>query len=177
MANSRYLFALVAAAWLTQLQGQAIYKCVGKDGKITYSNSSCANAKQIRNGSSPPAGSPADDAVVAAKLPNMPQGKWGWKGVEGASCGDPLERTRALISSTYGSAGRFGCTAQLYAPGPGNTVYILDCPADATEGGVEVRKGKLEITVFSPSPDTVRVSTKEPGGETQVFEANRLGDC
>ena len=178
MRTPKVLSALAAAAWLTQVQAQAIYKCVGADGKTTYSHSRCANAKQIRGGSAAPgAAAQAYNGADVSKLPNLPAGKWAWKNIEGDTCGDPLENFRKEISAAYTNAAAMGCKAQLSAPGPGNTVFILDCPNDATYGGVNVRKGKLEISVYSPSPETVRVSTKAPGGPTELFEATRLGDC
>ena len=113
----------------------------------------------------------------ASMLPSLQHGRWAWTGLDGEACGDPLERFRTSISRMYDAAPRLGCTAKLFTPTPSNTLFGLDCPADASEGGVSVQKGKLEISVYAPSPQSVRVSTKAPGGPTEIFEAKRLGDC
>jgi len=46
-----YLLAISAAAISTGAHAQAIYKCVGKDGKTAYSNSPCPGAKEVGVGS------------------------------------------------------------------------------------------------------------------------------
>lgn len=173
-----FLFALAAAAWLAPLHGQAIYKCVGKDGKTSYSNSRCPAAKRIGGAPAASAGAATEAAAAdVSLLPSLQHGRWKWEGIDGEACSDPLEKTRRLINTTYAAAARLGCKGQVSAPVPGNAVFIMDCPADRSEGGVSVRKGRLEITVFSPTPLSVRISTREPDRPTEIFAATRLGDC
>jgi hypothetical protein len=178
LAIPRVFLALAAAAWLAPLHGQAIYKCVGKDGKTSYSNAPCPNAKQIRGGSAGSAGSAtAAAAADVSRLPSLQDGKWKWQGVEGEACGDPLDRVRKQINATYQAAARLGCKASISAPVPGNSVFILDCPASRSEDGVAVDKGRLEITAYSTSPQSVRVGFQAPGKPAEVYEATRVGDC
>ena len=175
---TRILFALVALAWLPQVQAQ-IYKCVGADGKTSYSNAPCPGAKRMGGGSTTSGGGASAGAGEAdvSLIPQLLAGKWVWKNMEGDYCGDPLDRYRRTISAAYNEAPNLGCKRQLSAPGPGNMVFTLDCPEDRSENGVSVRKGRMEISVYAPSQSLVRVATKAPGGPQEVFEAQRVGEC
>ena len=178
MKTSRVLLALVAAAWLPQLHGQSIYKCVGADGKVSYSHSPCqGGGKQLRGGSAPAGSARSQDMPDVSLIPTLQHGKWQWKNLEGDTCGDPLDRYRRTISAAYSEAPNLGCKRQLSAPGPGNMVFVLECPADRSENGVNVRKGRTEISVYAPTPQLVRIATKAPDSSTEVFEAQRIGDC
>lgn len=179
MKTARVLLALAAAAGLPQLHAQAIYKCVGADGKTSYSHSPCPNAKQVRGGSGPSqsSGGGAAESADVSLIPALQHGKWAWKNVEGDTCGDPLEKYRRRISAAYTEAPNLGCKRQLSAPGPGNMVFVLDCPADRSENGVSVQKGRTEISVYAPTPQLVRIATKAPDSSTEIFEAQRIGDC
>ena len=94
---------------------QGIHKCVGKDGKTSYSNSPCPGSKEIRGGGAPAvqgadakkgssAGSPA---AGASAIPEMQAGKWKLRvtraregrAKDSETCGDPIDGFRQEVQA------------------------------------------------------------------------------
>jgi hypothetical protein len=126
-------------------------------------------------------------ATRAAKIsveavPAMQHGLWsththaGGKSTDAQVCGDPLERIKREILQTRGYL-RFGCTVDSSAPHPGSVSYVFDCPADRSEGGMTVRKGRTEITIAASSPQAFSLTVRRIDGSVWRAEGTRTGDC
>jgi hypothetical protein len=169
---------------------QAIHKCVGKDGKTTYSNNPCPGSKEIKGGGNPPAiqgadakkDSSAGAAAGAANIPEMQAGKWklrvtrDGRASDSEMCGDPIVGFRQEVQA-YAANTKWGCTTTATPDGPRSVTVVYDCPSDRAPDGRPVQKGRSELSVVSASPQTFRIvmrSTVYPG---QVMEGTRIGEC
>ena len=181
---------VVAVACIAQANGQSINKCVGKDGKTTYSSTACPDAPRTggSTGTTKPSTGPYSigqdrqmgktRGIDLSYLPRVQSGKWSNRGVAGDRdiCGDPLDMWRRELNQ-YRDAERAGCKAETSSPVATNAVFIVECPADQTESGMSFQKGRLEISVWARTPEQLLVSTMSPTRGSQIAESTRIGDC
>jgi hypothetical protein len=169
-----------------------IYKCVGKDGKTTYSADPCPGAKEVRGGGNPPAAKSAEAKKDSKKgsssrlapsiVPQMPPGKWkvrytrNGRTRESETCGNPIDGFEKEIRS-YSENNKWGCTMTTKSTGPRSMTAVYDCPSDRSPDGRPVTKGRSEFSLISASPQSFMIemtSTIYPG---YVMEGTRIGDC
>ena len=170
---------------------QGIHKCVGKDGKTSYSNAPCPGSKQVGGGGNPPAVKGADAkkessaGPAAASIPAFPEmqpGKWMLRYTrEGRTkdteiCGDPLDGFRQEVQA-YAANTKGGCTMTSSAAGPRSVSVVYECPSERSPDGRPVTKARSETSLVSASPQVFRIemqSTTYPG---YVMDGTRMGDC
>jgi hypothetical protein len=174
--------AMIAVSAGAQAQ---IYKCVGKDGKTTYSADPCPGAKEIAGGGKPPAakaveakkdskkGSAARPAARITIVPKMPPGKWkvrytrNGRTRENVTCGDPVDGFQKEMKS-YAENTKSGCTMATKATSPHNMSFVHDCPAP---------KGRSEYSLVSASPQSFRIEMNSTAYPGYVMEGTRIGEC
>lgn len=173
---------------------QSIHKCVGKDGKIAYSNDPCPGSKEIGGGGNPPAVKGADAkkdssarpaaAGASVPLPQLQAGKWKLRltkegrANDSEMCGDPIDGTnREVQEYSAGAAAKWGCTMTTSASGPRSVRVVYDCPSDRSPDGHPVSKGRSELSVVSASPQAIRIELKSTVYPGYLMEGTRIGDC
>jgi len=181
-------FAMIAVSAGAQAQ---IYKCVGKDGKTTYSANPCPGAKEIVGGGKPPAAKGAEAKKDSSRrsalarvviVPKMPPGKWkvrytrNGRTRENQTCGDPLEAFQKEMKS-YSENSKSGCTFTTKTTGPGSMVAVRDCPSDGSPDGRPASKGKSEFSLVSSSPQSFVIEMKSSSYPGYVMEGTRIGEC
>jgi len=170
---------------------QSIHKCVGKDGKTSYSNAPCPGSKEIRGGGGPPAVQGADArkdssarpaAAGASVIPEIQAGKWklrftrDGRAKDEEVCGDPIDGLNREVQE-YAANTKWGCTMTTNATGPRSVRVVYDCPSDRSPDGRPVSKGRSEISVVSASPQAFRIEMKSTVYPGYVMEGTRIGDC
>jgi hypothetical protein len=180
--------ALIAVSACAQAQG--IYKCVGKDGKIAYSNDPCPGSKQVGTSSRPPAVQGADankdsstrTAAGAVDIPKVQAGKWRLhltrvgRASDAEICGDPLVGFREKVKA-YAATTKKGCTLTTSPAGPRSVSVVYDCPSDRAKDGSRVQKGRTEMLLVSSWPQAFRLETKSPVNPGSVMEGAWVGEC
>jgi hypothetical protein len=164
-------------------QAQGIHKCIGKDGRTTYSNSPCPGSKEIapaakagKESAAPPAG------TGASTLPDMQAGKWRLhflrdsRASDSEICGDPIGSMRREVQ-TYQASTRWGCTMTTSPSGPRSVRIVYDCPSDRAPDGRPVTKGRSELSFVSASPQSFRAEMKSTAYGSYVMEGTRIGEC
>ena len=168
--------AMIAVGFGADAQG--IHKCVGKDGKTSYSNAPCPGSKEIEAGSPPPA------AGGAPVIPEMQAGKWKMRVTrqkdgrvrDNETCGDPIDGFRGEVQA-YAASTKWGCTLTTTALGPRSVRVVYDCPSDRSPDGRPVSKGRSELTLVSASPQAFRIEMKSTVYPGYLAEGTRIGDC
>jgi hypothetical protein len=164
-------------------QAQGIHKCVGKDGKIAYSNSPCPGSKEIApaaKASKESASRPA--ATGASILPDMQAGKWKLRFAregrvdDNEMCGDPISSMRREVQS-YQANTKWGCSMTTSPSGPRSVSIVYDCPSDRAPDGHPVTKGRSELSLVSASPQSFRAEMKSTAYGSYVMEGARIGEC
>ncbi len=174
--------AMIAAC--VGAHAQSIHKCVGKDGKTSYSNDPCPGSKEIA--APPPAAKGADAraATGPSGIPEMQPGKWKLsvtRGTDGRTrdnetCGDPIDGFRQEVQ-TYAANTKWGCTMTTSGSGTRSVNVVYDCPSDRSPDGRPVQKGRWELSLVSASPQAFRIEMKATDRSAYVMEGNRIGDC
>ena len=172
--------ALIAACGAAG--AQTIHKCVGKDGKTSYSNNPCAGSKEI----APPANAANSSAHPAGPgasgIPEMQKGKWKLRITrrgttnENEMCGDPTDGFSKEVQA-YAATTKWGCTMTTNSTGYRSVRVIYDCPSDRSPEGLPVSKGRSEISVVSPSPQALRIEMTSNVYPGYVMEGTRIGEC
>jgi hypothetical protein len=173
---------------------QGIHKCVGKDGKTSYSNAPCPGSKEIEAGGPPPPAVKGADArkessarpaaAGAPVIPEMQAGKWKMRVTrqkdgrarDNETCGDPIDGFRGEVQA-YAANTKWGCTMTTTALGPRSVRVVYDCPSDRSPDGRPVSKGRSELTLVSASPQAFRIEMKSTVYPGYVMEGTRIGDC
>jgi len=172
---------------------QGIHKCVGKDGKTSYSADPCPGSKEIKTSAPPPAVKGADAkkgpaagpaAAGGAVVPDMQPGKWKLRFTrkgrtkDEEACGDPINGMRQEVQEYEANAkANWGCTMTTNPAGGRNVNIVYDCPSDRSPDGRPVRKGRWEISVVSASPQAFRIEIKSTVDGGYVMEGTRIGEC
>jgi len=181
--------ALIAAGF--GAHAQTIYKCVGKDGKTTFSNDPCPGSKVIQ--ASPPAEKGAEvkkessarpAAAGKSDIPEMHAGKWKMRMVrenggspsEIETCGDPIAGFRKEVQA-YAANTKSGCTLETTALGPRSVRVVYDCTSERLPQGRKGQKGRSEMTLVSASPAAFRIESKSTVKPRRVTEGIRIGEC
>ncbi len=190
MSVGRGWLGIALIAVCVGANAQSIHKCVGKDGKTSYSNEPCPGSKEIQvapppavKGAEAKKGSSASPAAAGASiLPEMQAGKWkmrftgGRRSGENEMCGDPIESFRREVQE-YAATTKWGCTMTTSPSGPRSVTVVYDCPSDRAPDGRPVSKGRSELSVVSASPQAFRIEMKSTVYPGYVVEATRIGDC
>ena len=119
---------------------------------------------------------------LVAMIPDLQPGLWKLRHSRGGhitqdeSCDDPLAAVRSEIVKSQVYEG-LGCVFNGSTTTPRTAMIVLDCPADRTQGGNSVRKGRIEIAIDSPSPQAVTVTLKGKSVEAEIMKSTRIGDC
>ncbi|MGH7185382.1 MAG: DUF4124 domain-containing protein [Pseudomonadota bacterium] len=184
--------ALMAAC--ASAGAQTIHKCVGKDGKTTYSADPCPGSKEIvapSRPSAPPAAKGADAKKESAErpaaagpsvFPEMQAGQWKLRTTKAGRvrdsemCGDPIDGMRREIQE-YAASTKWGCTMSTSASGPRSVNIVYDCPSDRSPDGRPVQKGRWELSVVSPTPQAFRIDMKSTADGAYSMEGSRIGNC
>lgn len=123
----------------------------------------------------------ADDAG-ASFIPDVQPGRWKVRVTsdkrtrENETCGDPIDGFRREVRE-YAANTRWGCTMGATATGPRGAKVVYECPSDRAPDGRPVTKGRTELQVDSPDPQSLRIEMKSTAYPGYVMEATRLGDC
>jgi len=173
--------AMFAVAFGANAQG--VYKCVGKDGKTSYSANPCPGSKELIT--PPRTGAPANSAGGGgAVVPDMQPGKWNLhftrkgrtKGED--MCGDPIDGMRREVQQYAANAkANWGCTMTTSPAGGRNVNIVYDCPSDRSPDGRPVQQGRWEISIVSASPQAFRIEMKSTGEGGYVMVGTRIGEC
>lgn len=170
---------------------QGIHKCVGKDGKIAYSNSPCPGSKEIETPARSPVVKGADAkknssagpaAAAPSNIPEMQAGKWklrftrDGRAKDNEICGDPIDGFRQEVQS-YAANTKWGCTMTSTPSGSRSVNVVYDCPSDRSPDGRPVEKGRWELSLVSASPQAFRIEMKSTAKAAYVMEGTRIGDC
>lgn len=120
--------------------------------------------------------------VDVSTLPALQPGKWKVRettaGVarESEICGDPLDNIRREMLSLRGRD-PMGCTVRATAPTLRSARFVIDCAADRYENGRTVMKGRTEMSIVSPSPQSVTIEVKSTVNSPSSASATRIGNC
>lgn len=182
--------ALVVVGFGAHAQG--IHKCVGKDGKTSYSSAPCPGSKEIEVRPPPPAvkGSDAKKESSARPLapgtvafPEMQTGQWKLRVVskgrtrDSEICGNPIDSFGREVQE-YATTTKWGCSMTSTNPsGPRSVRVVYDCPSDRSPDGRPVEKGRSEISLVSASPQAFRLEMKSTVNGDFLMEGTRIGDC
>ena len=185
MRFARLLPGIVALCLIASgANAQGVHKCVGKDGKTSYSADPCPGSKELVT--PPRTGTPAKSAGGGgAVVPDMQPGKWKLsftrKGrtKDEEACGDPINGMRSEVQQYEANAkANWGCTMTTNPAGGRNVNIVYDCPSDRSPDGRPVQKGRWEISVVSASPQVFRMEMKTTTADgSYVMEGTRIGEC
>lgn len=176
---------------------QSIQKCVGKDGKTSYSSEPCPGSKEIEVSSPPRSPPPVVNRAAAKKdssaspatsgasdIPEVQPGKWKLtitrrgRTSDNETCGDPIDGFRQEVQTYSANAkAKWGCTMTTNNTGPRNVNVVYDCPTDRSPDGRPVQKGHWELSMVSASPQAFRIEMKSTNDAPYVMEGTRIGDC
>jgi hypothetical protein len=164
---------------------QSVHKCVGKDGKTSYSSDPCPGSKEIQTAPPPsvkgadakkePSARPA--AAGPSIIPEMQAGKWKVRMSGGRTRDSEVCDGFAREVQEYAASTKWGCTMNTNATGPRNVTVVYECPVDRSPEGRPVQKGRWETSVVSPSPQAFRIEMKSTADRGYVMEGTRIGDC
>jgi hypothetical protein len=175
-------FGIALIAVCGGADAQTIHKCVGKDGKTSYSNAACPGSKEIAPAADAANSSARPVASGAAAIPQMQAGKWKLRITsrgttkDNEMCGDPIDGFSKEVQA-YAATTKWGCTMTTTPTGPRSVRLVYDCPSDRSPEGRPVSQGRSEMSVVSASPQAFRIemtSTVYPG---YVMEGTRIGEC
>lgn len=154
-----------------------ILKCVGPDGRVTYTATPCPGTKEQKPQSTVSGGLPVP--------PTVQHGRWKIKfrsngdASEFEECGNPLEKIASEFQ-TLPQVKQKGCTFRTASPSPRNVSVSVDCPVDwvSADGSQSIMKGQTNTTIDSPTPQSFSMSMRSTARGTQdTIQGTRIGDC
>jgi hypothetical protein len=117
-----------------------------------------------------------------APIPEVQPGKWkvrftrDGRTSDEEQCGNPIDGFNKEVRE-YAANTRWGCTMTSTSTGPRSVLVVYNCPSDRAPDGTPVTKGRTELTVVSPSPQSFRIEMKSTAWGGHVMEGARVGNC